>query len=324
MDVASFVAGDWGTSNLRLLLCDASGAVLDSRLGPGAAETHAQDTVAREAGRRYTKTFESLTASWEASYGVLPAVLCGMVGSNIGWVQAPYVACPALPEQIIDACVTALAAQVHIVPGLSCRNRFEAPDFLRGEETQILGVLRLAAALRDGSQILCLPGTHTKWVLLEDGVVREFFTAPTGEVFALLRDHSVLVRNPAGTATMIDVDAFKEGLANFNAAPQAQLLHRLFECRSRQLNGDLGASAAEAYLSGMLVASDVQGALSLLSDSIAAPICLIGAPALTDLYALALASHGCEAIQMDGAEASLAGLTYVHGRLSQSAVMYDA
>ena len=317
MNGASFVAGDWGTSHLRLLLCDDQGTVLDSRSGPGAAEVRGgqEAGAARDAGRRFTETYESLVAGWEPD-AALPAVLCGMVGSTIGWIEAPYVACPAHPEQIADACVTARGGQVHIVPGLSCRNRFDAPDFLRGEETQILGALQLAAALRRGPQILCLPGTHTKWVVLEDGLVQEFFTAPTGEVFALLRDHSVLVRNPAGCAGEIDAGAFNEGVARFNDAPQAQLLHRLFECRGRQLGGEITAHAAESYLSGLLIASDVHGALRLLSDWIAAPLILIGAPSLMQLYASALGSHGCEAIQMDGGQASLSGLIYVQHRLS--------
>jgi 2-dehydro-3-deoxygalactonokinase len=322
MGEARFVAGDWGTSRLRLLLCDPAGAVLDSRVGPGAAETHQQDTSIQHAGRRYAEIFESLIAGWKPSQETLPAVLCGMVGSSIGWIQAPYVPCPALPEQIVAACVTAHAGQVHIVPGLSCRNRFDAPDFLRGEETQILGALQLVAALRRGSRVLCLPGTHTKWVVLEHGAVQEFFTAPTGELFALLRDHSVLVRKPAGGATTLDLDAFKEGLARFNDAPQAQLLHRLFECRSRQLCGELRAPSADAYLSGLLIASDVQGALSFLSDSISAAVFLIGEPHLTQLYSAALGSHGCEAIQLDGTQAALAGLVDVHERLLQPAVIH--
>ena len=324
MREAGFIAGDWGTSHLRLQLCNVHGAVLDSRSGPGAAQTRGPgpDGSSQEAAGRFTDAFASLTARWQASYGVLPAVLSGMVGSTIGWIQAPYVACPAHPEQIAAACVAVRGGQVHIVPGLSCSNRFDAPDFLRGEETQILGALQLAAALRRGSQILCLPGTHTKWVVLEQGMVREFFTAPTGEVFALLRDHSVLVRNPTGAAAEIDAGAFKNGLAHFNDAPHAQVLHRLFECRSRQLSGDITAAAAEAYLSGLLIASDVHGALRLLSDAIAAPVVLIGAPPLTRLYASALGAHGCEALEMDGAQASLAGLTYVQQRLTQTAAAH--
>ena len=323
MDEASFVAGDWGTSRLRLVLCDANGAVLDSLVGPGAAETRGHDSAGRDAARRFAETFDSLTARWEAAHGSLPVVLCGMVGSSFGWNQAPYVACPALPEQIVDACVAVSAGRVHIVPGLSCRNRFDAPDFLRGEETQLLGALILTAALRRGPRILCLPGTHTKWAVLHDGVVREFFTSPTGELFALLRDHSVLVRRSAQSAADIDAEAFKNGLASFNDAPQAQLLHRLFECRSRQLSGELSGAAAEAFLSGLLIASDVHGALRLLTDSVTAPVWLIGAAPLTQLYAIALGSHGCEGIQMDGAQASLAGLTFVHRRLSQTVMVHD-
>lgn len=317
MHEANFVAGDWGTSHLRILLCDTNGAVLDARLGPGAAETRGTDTGSRDAARRYTEVFESVTAGWEA----LPAVLCGMVGSTIGWLEAPYVPCPARPDQIVAACVTARAGQVLIVPGLSCRNRFDAPDFMRGEETQILGALHLSPSLRHGTRILCLPGTHTKWVVLEEGLVREFFTAPTGEVFALLRDHSVLVRKPAG-ADAFDADAFMQGLAHFNDAPQAQLLHRIFECRSRQLCGELASQSADAYLSGLLIASDVHGALQLLADSITAAVCLIGAPHLTQLYMAGLGSHGCESTLMDGAQASLAGLSYVHGRRVPPAMIH--
>jgi 2-dehydro-3-deoxygalactonokinase len=314
MGDASFVAGDWGTSHLRLFLCDAEGIALDTGSGPGAAEV----------GGRFADIFESLTARWEESHGVLPAVLCGMVGSSIGWTQAPYIACPAMPEQIADGCVAPRDGNVHIVPGLSCRNRFNAPDFMRGEETQILGALKQEGALRQGRRVLCLPGTHTKWVVLQDGSVREFFTAPTGELFALLRDHSVLVRKPGRVEAAIEMGAFKEGLADFNSFPQAQLLHRLFECRSRQLSGELAAPNSAAYMSGLLVASDVYGALRVLSNSVIdRTVTLIGSSELTRLYAAALAIHSYEAHRVDGGTASLAGLVQVHQHLTQQVAAHD-
>jgi 2-dehydro-3-deoxygalactonokinase len=303
---ANFVGGDWGTSHLRLFLCDAQGAVLDSRTGPGAVD----------ASGHFSDVFESLAAYWEESLGTLTTVLCGMVGSSIGWVQAPYVVCPAIPEQIADACVTLRGGRVHIVPGLSCRNRFDAPDFMRGEETQILGVLQLAPALRRGRRLLCLPGTHTKWALLEDGSVQEFLTAPTGELYAVVCEHSVLVGKHACIETRIDAESFKKGLASFNAFSHAQLLHRLFECRGRQLSGELGAPAA--YLSGLLIASDVHGALRMLTNSIETRLVyVIGSSDLTQLYATALACHGYEAIQVEGAAASRAGLAQIHRRISR-------
>jgi 2-dehydro-3-deoxygalactonokinase len=308
MGEASFIAGDWGTSHLRLLLCDAGGSILDSRSGPGAADV--------DGG--FADVFDSLTAQWGYDHGLLPAVLCGMVGSSIGWIQAPYVACPANPEQIVEACAVLRGGRVHIVPGLSCRNRLDSPDFLRGEETQILGALTLMPALRQGRWLLCHPGTHTKWVVLQDGRVREFLTAPSGEMFAVLRDHSVLVRKLEGARTPIDENAFREALTRFNKFPEAQLLHRLFECRSRQLSGELAAQSADGYLSGLLIASDVLGALRLLpGPHTCGSVCLIGSAQLTRLYATALASHGHGSSQIDGAEASRAGLVHVHQRLSE-------
>jgi len=308
MTGARFIAGDWGTSKLRLYLCDAQGIALDGCTGPGAADS----------GGRFAEILQSLIAPWAASCPALPVVLCGMVGSNIGWAEAPYVTCPALPEKIADACAMLQDGRVHIVPGLSCRNRFNAPDFLRGEETQILGALNLVESLRRERRLLCLPGTHTKWVLLQDGAVRDFFTAPTGELFALVCEHSVLLRKHGRMAAEPDADAFAKGLAQFNEFPQAQLLHRLFECRSRQLSGEFSLAEATGYLSGLMVASDVQGALSMLTEPIAArPVYLIGAPELTRRYAAALDSHGCDTCAVDGAAASLAGLAHVHRRLSR-------
>jgi len=218
----SFVAGDWGTSHLRLFLCDAQGKVLDSATGPGIGASDG----------RCAEIFDSLASKWGTQ---LPAVLCGMVGSNIGWIQAPYAACPATLAEIAGRSASVRDGRIRIVPGLSCRNHFAAPDFMRGEETQILGALALEPALRQGRQLLCLPGTHTKWAVLNDGVVSEFLTAPTGELFNLLSSHSVLVRE-RGEVT---VDAFRKGLAQFARFPAAQLLHRLFECRSRSLAGEL-------------------------------------------------------------------------------------
>jgi 2-dehydro-3-deoxygalactonokinase len=315
---ASFIAGDWGTSQLRLWLCDAQGCLLESRSGPGAAAVGERAPDGRS--HAFAHTLASLTAPWEESHGPLPTVLCGMVGSSIGWTQAPYVACPTNPDQIVQACVPLRDGGLHIVPGLSCRNRFDAPDFLRGEETQILGALQLAPALCRGHWLLCLPGTHTKWVLAQDGVVREFLTVPTGEVFAILSEHSVLVRTPAGDPDAIDKDAFQEGLARFDQYPQADLLHRLFECRSRQLAGELGASSAAAFLSGLLIASDVRGALRGRAEGTVPPVCLIGASRLTSLYAMALRAHGCESFETAGEAASLAGLTHVHRQLAQAAL----
>jgi 2-dehydro-3-deoxygalactonokinase len=304
MGEASFVAGDWGTSHLRLFLCDADGEPLETVTGPGAAAV----------GRDFAGTFDSLTQRWPRA---LPTILCGMVGSSIGWTQTGYVACPALPSQIATACVALRDGGIRIVPGLSCRNRLSAPDVLRGEETQVLGSLQLQPELRTGTHVLCLPGTHTKWVVLDSGSVTEFLTSPTGEVFSVIREHSVLVSDGTHTGALGDGAGFERALAESASFPRAQLLHRIFECRSRRLTGDLPAEAAASYLSGLLIASDVRGALDLFAKSSAKPIVLIGAQALTSLYAKALTSMSRETRSIDGDGASLAGLIHLHRLLSR-------
>ncbi|HEY6452334.1 MAG TPA: 2-dehydro-3-deoxygalactonokinase [Steroidobacteraceae bacterium] len=312
MAAASFAAGDWGTSHLRLFLCEPDGTVLESADGPGAAA----------AGGRFASILEELLAPWRQRHGPLPAVLCGMVGSSIGWIEAPYVACPVRPEAIAGRCVSPGGA-VYVVPGLSCRNRFDAPDFLRGEETQILGALACDCALRRGRHLLCLPGTHTKWVVLQDGAVSEFLSAPAGELYGLLRDHSILVGDHAGPAGL--AGAFEQGLMQFNRFPEAQLLHRLFECRARRLSGELAPQDAAAYLSGLLIASDVGGALGGLRDALSAgTVHLIGAGDLMALYARALAAHDCAATQLEGTRASLVGLAHLHSQLTARPVKHAA
>jgi 2-dehydro-3-deoxygalactonokinase len=314
MALPSVIAGDWGTSRLRLFLCDDRGTILDRADGPGVAAVNGP----------FPQIFESMVEPWESRHGALPAVLCGMVGSSIGWVQAPYIACPALPAKIIGGCIPLRAGRVRIVPGMSCENRLGAPDFMRGEETQILGALTLEPTLRRGAHLLCLPGTHTKWVRLVEGIIEEFLTVPTGELYAALRDHSVLVGGDYRSQDVAGGGAFVEGLKRFGEFPQVPVLHRLFECRSRMLGGELAAGDAAAFLSGLLIAQDVGGALHLYADCLAVrSVCLIGAPAVTGLYASALEHESCAARQLDGAAAALAGLIRIH-QLSSSPVESNA
>jgi len=297
MDEGAFIAGDWGTSHLRLFLCDAQGAVCDSLTGPGIAGSDG----------RCAEIFDSLASKWGEH---LPAVLCGMVGSNIGWMQAPYAACPATLADIAGRSASVRDGRIRIVPGLSCRNHFDAPDFMRGEETQILGALALEPCLHQGRQLLCLPGTHTKWAILNDGVVSEFLTAPTGELFNLLSTHSVLVRERGD----VTVNAFRQGLAQFARFPAAQLLHRLFECRGRGLAGELVPRDAAAFLSGLLVASDIAGAVAALGP--VTGVYLIGSPNLTRLYEAGVSHCGLgQSHAIDGSAAALAGLTQIRRQL---------
>lgn len=305
MGRASFIAGDWGTSRLRLYLCDAANNVLETRHARGAAAARGE----------HERVLDDEIAAWEAAAGPLPVVLCGMIGSSIGWVQAPYLPAPADPRGLAAAAVALRGGRVRIVPGVSCRNRLGAPDVMRGEETQILGALHLEPALRRGAHLLCLPGTHAKWVVLRDGAIVEFLTAPTGELFELLTRHSVMVRDGGDEPAPNDA-AFDAALARVRDLPRVELLHRLFEVRSRRLLGELPTEQAWSYMSGLLIGSDVAGAAALFGAEAAGKAWLVGAPELVHSYARALRASGLNAGVIDGGAASLAGLGEIH-RLTQ-------
>ena len=174
------------------------------------------------------------------------------------------------------------------------------------------GAQAIDGTLSEGKQLVCMPGTHTKWVSMNGSVVQEFLTAPTGELFAMLCEHSVLVRDPA-TPVEHHARDFERGLAESARHPEASLLHRLFQSRSLRLDKQLSAEGAASWMSGLLIGTDVRGALSLFTQHASVDaVYVIGAPKLTESYALALARNGRKAIQIDGAKAALAGLGYVY------------
>lgn len=294
---APFIAADWGTSNLRLWLCDADGTVLDRAEGPGVAAVPDGAETA----------FLKATAGWRAGHGPLPALFCGMVGSNIGWVEAAYHSCPAHVSSLADGLTrfAAAGAEMAIIPGLSTRNPLGAPDVMRGEETQILGALARQPDLGRGRRLLCLPGTHAKWVLLLDGTVANFQTGCSGELFALLRGHSVLGRGTDGLAPQTGA-AFAWGVER--ALTRAPLPHLLFETRSRQLLDGMSPQDALSFLSGLVIGADIAGGVAMAAPLLDGPVTLVAGPALADAYATALAVSGHAAIGLDGGDLALAGL----------------
>ena len=293
MTKAAFIGGDWGTSRLRLYLCDESGEVLARGEGEGAS-------VPDCAGR-----FAAAVADWDRYYGPVPAVLSGMVGSTIGWKEVSYLPCPANPAAIAAAaeCFRVEGRPIAILPGLSCTSITGAPDVMRGEETQILGALRLQPELAKGRQVLCLPGTHAKWVELNDGAVVRFQTALSGELFELLRRHSVLARDGGEVAVN---DAFLRGLEFAQENLDADLLYLVFSTRARVVTGQMPKADAASYLSGLIVGKDVMTASALFDLGDRVP--LICSPELGALYARALSACDVESAMIDGDSASLSGL----------------
>jgi len=301
MSEAAFIAGDWGTSRVRLYLCDGRGSVLARGEGEGAS-------VPDCAGR-----FAKAVASWDKAHGILPAILGGMVGSTIGWKEVPYLRCPADPAAIAAAALRfdAGGRAIAILPGLSCIGKTGAPDVMRGEETQILGALRLHPALAKGRHLFCLPGTHAKWVAMDKGTVIQFQTALSGELFDLLSHHSVLARD--GGEMDSESPALQRGLDFARANPDADLLHLLFSTRARVVTGEMAKADAASYLSGLILGKDIATALRLFDRE--GPVQLICTPGLAALYGRALKTYDIPVAAIDGDAAALAGLVHAHAEI---------
>ena len=235
----------------------------------------------------------------------LPTLITGMAGSNIGWLEVPYADCPADAQSLARGVVTVPGESpyVGIAPGLRGRGVY-GPDVMRGEETQLIGWLSQDPARRRGAQVICHPGTHAKWVLAVDGRIERFVTAMTGELFALLTQHSVL----KGAEGEADGPAFDDGLKA--AGDGAALAARLFTARSRVVGGGgLQPSEVRAYLSGLLIGADVASTPPLLHAPAGAPVSIVGDSKLCAQYQRALAHRGIEARVHDGEDAVLSGLT---------------
>jgi 2-dehydro-3-deoxygalactonokinase len=229
-----------------------------------------------------------------------------MAGSTIGWVEVPYLDCPA------DAAT--LAAGLHwiegqdppvaIVPGLRGPGVDGGPDVMRGEETQAIGWIAEGESRGRGRHVICHPGTHAKWVLIEDGRIVRFVTAMTGELFSVLTRHSVL-RCEEGPD---DPRAFAQGLAV--AGDGSALAARLFTARARVVGGGgLKPDGVRSYLSGVLIGSEVASTPALLkAGEPSTPIALVGDAVLCAAYATAMTHIGLKAQVFDGEAAVLAGL----------------
>ena len=282
------IALDWGTTSLRAALIAPDGGIV--------ARHASADGIMAAGGRSFEAIFTGLAAPWLAAHPHAAALACGMIGSRQGWLEAPYVACPAGFADLAGslAWTTAGGTRVGFVPGLS----WQDADVMRGEETQIAGAM---AGLGVASGMFVLPGTHSKWAVVEEGRVTAFRTFMTGEVFATLRRHSILGRLMPAEDPPFDDAAFTEGCRR---AGQGAILHALFSARTEGLFGRLAGEALPSYLSGLLVGEEVREALMLAPTT---AVYLVGSRVLAAPYGRALALHGVAHTVVDG-DAAFAGL----------------
>lgn len=293
MDLGNgFIAIDWGTTNRRIYVLDCNRQCVDRFEDD-------KGILGVPAGG-----FDTEIASMRSRLGDRPILLAGMIGSDRGWRQAPYAACPAGLGDLARAILWIEPGRVGIVPGVS--QLMPQADVMRGEEVQAIGAV--AAGLVAKNAIICHPGTHAKWIVLTDGRIDSFATTMTGEVFGLLQHHSILA--PQLVGDVAPGAAFDTGVEQ--ALAGIDVLASLFSIRARHLLGQASDDSSD-YVSGLLIGADVSSALTRYPSG---TIAVLGRPELCVLYEAALTAAGREARVIDGADAFIAGMTAIAEQLA--------
>ena len=279
-----FLAVDWGTTNRRVYRIGANGTV-------EADEQDGRGILSVTPG-----AYPAETLAIRARFGDLPMLCAGMVGSNRGWRETPYLPCPIGLDALADAPSWVEPARTAILPGVATFG--ERADVIRGEEVQLLGAV--SAGLAPPDALLCQPGTHCKWAEMGGGRLQSFVTAMPGELFALLKAHSLLAPQLAGA---VEANAaFLEGVAD--AGPD--LLSRLFGVRAASLLGRRADDDAAAYASGLLIGTDVRA-----RDLAGRDVHVLADPALGALYQAAVGAVGGNAVEVDSRAAFVAGIVAI-------------
>jgi 2-dehydro-3-deoxygalactonokinase len=281
MDDVRLIAIDWGTSSARAYALDGLGEVVSERSAPLG--------VQRIAGGGFADALNVLCGG-EVPDDV-PLIASGMIGSRQGWVEAPYCKCPAGFDAIAASLMGVPGTRLSIVPGLMCQDTDEVPDVIRGEETQVFGALSERIGAR---QVVVLPGTHSKWVTAGPEGIETFSTFMTGELYAVLREHSILGRLALAS---VDDAALDRGVRH-SLRHDAALTHDLFSARTLALTEALAPTGVDDYLSGLLLGAEIAAARAWLARQRLerATVMLLGDAALLLRYRRALALADIDAV----------------------------
>ena len=294
-----FIVADWGTTRFRGYLVE-NEAILD--------RVSSEEGVSALEPGQHREVFLRQCGRWLEAEPDAPVLLVGMVGSREGWVVAPYATCPADAAEIARALMPVELGngrKAHIVPGLFCEPAPGASDVMRGEETLVLG-----AGVENG--LVCLPGTHPKWVLMRGGRIERFATYMTGEMYALLREHSMIGRpatepgDPAGFQLGLDAAMRNSGE---DGGSRVGLLHLLFGARAAVVSGRMGPQLLGPYLSGLLTGDEINGALSQYSRP--AAVTIVADSPRADLYVGALSRRSIITDVRAPEQALIAGLARI-------------
>ena len=301
------IALDWGTSSLRGYLLGKDGVILQRK--------HADLGILKVTSGAFAQIYLEFCADWLEQHGDLPAMASGMIGSKQGWKEAPYVAAPASLRQMAAALTSVEVPgrrPLQIVPGVSCRDPQGLPDVMRGEETQLFGAL---AGGDSATRSFVLPGTHSKWAVAGPAGIERFSTFMTGEVFAVLRTHSILGRLMPENSVVAANDGFRRGANASLHGGGGGLLKRLFSARTLGLFNEVPPAELASYMSGMLIGEEISAArgAGLLDD--AGAVGIIGDAALAELYRVVLDMAGAKSVVLS-ADLAAAGLWRIANSIS--------
>ena len=303
---AQLIALDWGTSSLRAYKLGPAGKVLEQRtlaFGIMHLPSEPREIAGVRCSDGFELAFDAACGDWLEAEPSLPVIACGMVGSAQGWSEAAYRNTPvdvASLGQALHSVRSLRGVEVHIVPGVI--EQVGLPNVMRGEETQVLGVLQ---SLPSTAEVLIgLPGSHSKWVEVVEGRITHFDTFMTGELFAVLSTHSILGRTQK-SAGQFQAQAFDRGVhVALSADGQRGVLSTLFSARTLGLTAELTPEQQPDYLSGLLIGHELAG---LPDRARTPPIILVGANALCARYQRALALCGFSHVSL-AQEATQRGL----------------
>ncbi|MGR3806959.1 2-dehydro-3-deoxygalactonokinase [Pasteurella testudinis] len=291
--MTNWIAVDWGTTNFRAFLMDKSGEVIDKI-------TAAKGLLSVAEGE-YPSVLHNLLLAWEKyQFTSLPIGMAGMVGSKHGWIETDYLPTPlsfeSLPEYPLEVRLP-WNSTAFIVPGVCCTNPFNFYDVMRGEETQLLGLLALT---EKKALSVILPGTHSKHAVIKNGILQYFTTVMTGELFSLLRYNSILAKN-----LPIQINNNEAFLKGVEIGYQSPFNIAIFSTRTKQLFNQISLDSVESYLSGIVIGNEV----ALLPDS--NHYYIIGEKNIAEKYQKALSYVNKQSSFLDGDSCFLAGMKII-------------
>jgi 2-dehydro-3-deoxygalactonokinase len=301
LQAVAWIALDWGTSNLRAWGIGADGEVV--------AEASSDKGMGKLDRAGFEPALLDLVGDWLPQDRRTVVMACGMVGARQGWVEAPYRQAPCRPvfsDAIASPVTRDPRLSVKVLPGI--KQIEPSPDVMRGEETQIAGLLADDPGF-EGT--LCLPGTHTKWVRISGGEIVHFKTFMTGELFNLLATQSVL-RHSLSDAELDEAE-FARVVQSMDSESNT-FAERLFGIRAQGLVASLDPAMAKARLSGTLIGTELAAARTYWQDQ---TVLIVGNGPQAETYADGLRALGQAPRMTDATHVTLTGLKAAYHHIAK-------